>query len=314
MKENQHAFENVVKSSYKVPYSLETHVLDATIPIGKKFVLSLHSIIFGLSILSIDLLLKNIPFFKHGSKLGFIIFIIGFDMLLWLLFSKRIKNGVTGYELFKNAFNHLAFQDKEIDIDKTTLYSTIMDLLPFSDLKMLSNHISETGVICVPDSSDEILVYEVIGFGSDNIFDAARNSVIYNYYNSLRMFPQGVTQYYVTSVAGQNITIQERALIDLRDETSNLNARSILREEVEHLRENVDGKFETFHQYLFIRYNSDADKANFMRWLNTYGNPEESVFTSVKQITEKSNLMRIIVDLVSPTTISSVKNKFDSYS
>ena len=75
MKENQHAFENVVKSSYKVPYSLETHVLDATIPIGKKFVLSLHSILFGLSILSIDLLLKNIPFFKHGSKLGFIIFI-----------------------------------------------------------------------------------------------------------------------------------------------------------------------------------------------------------------------------------------------
>lgn len=291
------------KYSFTIPFTLNNSRGDAVFIIAK-YAVSVRTITFIAIMLMVDFFLKKtIPALAHGGIVRPIMFLIAIDIIAWLLFANRIKTGLTGFKLFNIAKTHLLrFQNQTVDFDKTTLLSEVMDYMPFSEIQA-------DGQIKFNDGTLGMIV-PVVGFASNNMFDAGKLATVVAFQNALRTADNNTTQYLMTVVSGQNVNTQVQTLLEAYEKETDEVLREMYRDEIVKLMDYVDGQFDTLHQYILFRYPNNDAFINTITWLEDLQNSNSLTF-AVRRILNRNDVIQVFQQIFAPSQHETVVVNFD---
>lgn len=248
---------------YKIPYTLDTNILDAQAPLSfnkdgsstsnKEITLRTMFVVFGGVILGFWIV-QGKMFLGKGSILGTIIFLLGYALALRTVFKATKIPSSLNYRRVITYWQNVLLRANKRDRIITTVfgeYDSVANITGFTEPDLDSNlHNFANG--------DVGRVRRIIGSASNNIFDSDRENIVKDYMTFLRSLDSNVTYNFITVLANQRVYSQLRALNNQKALEKNISIIKMIDEDIKDLEKIAEKSYKSLHQYLLLR-SSDID-------------------------------------------------------
>lgn len=243
---------------YKIPYTLDTSMLDARAPLtlskdgassSNKEVTMRDIVIVGVGGIVGFWITRKPMFFGNGSALGTLIFIAGYILFLRTIFKGiQIPSALNFQRIatyVRNISTKIHKRDRIVtavfgDYDNVAVITGFVEPDTHSNLLHFSN-------------GDVGRVRRIIGSASYNIFESDRNNIINDYSVFLRTLNENVVYNFITVLANQRVYKQLHSLNNQKANEDNLTVIKEIDRDIKELLIISDKAYKSLHQYLVLR-------------------------------------------------------------
>lgn len=260
---------------YKIPYTLDTSILDASAPLtlNSKTVgdstkeVSLRDLLIWVIAFIVGFNIVTKPMFLgNGSILSTIVFLIGYVIFIRVLFKSTKIPAVLNWQTSLTYLQNLIAKANKRNRIQTTVFgdydlvaSTIGLLEP--DTTTNTHHFA---------NGDIGRMRRIIGSASNNVFDADRDAIVSDYQVFLRQLVEQVSYSFITVVANQRVYQQLRALNYQKANEDNIMIIQSIDEDIAALQTIAEKSYKSLHQYLLIRASSEDDLVDAENLLDAF--------------------------------------------
>lgn len=255
-----------MKSSYRIPYSINVRRWDAVIvppenwPIKKAF--KMTTLIFGaLGGFIFPLWIFFQSPIAGGGLINKILVILGWEILLFVLIRKE-PSGEAGWEFVLPTFLYLLTKNERyISTRGDANVTAIQDVLQL-------RAVDGEGTLYFTDGWVG-KIYEIDGYASRMLFDNEKEIVIDTFDKYLRQLPPNVSVSIPTQHATLNLDGQVRAARDLADKQTRSDLRGLAQMKARIMERNISHRFKTINQWLIIMTDDEIQLQDQCLWFET---------------------------------------------